>query len=543
MLRRRVVALYFGRERSHDDPERSSCRLVSRRTLEPVDRVRGMLDHLPDSAVRLGEIESSLRSHFERSGFRPIQAPILEFSELFLRKSGADVVSKMYTFTDHGGRRVCLRPEVTAPVVRAFVNHAHEVPLPARLWYVGPAFRYEKPQRGRYRQFTQVGVELLGAPPGFADAEIIALACAGLDHLGISDYRVVLGHIGVVLGMLGSLDLDTRMQGAVLQSLEALKKSPESMASTRRWLETLFGVDGAGDGVAVEPEADVRALLARLGREEAGALIRTLLSTLKTEIGGGRDPDEIVDRLLDRLSRTGEAERLDRAVQFVTELARLAGPRERAVPATEALLRRYGVPLQAIEEFRRVCDALDAFGMDWSRVTVDLSLGRGLQYYTGTVFEVYCSSLGAESQLCGGGRYDGLVRDLGGREDVPALGFSYGLERLALVRPRREGRGASVALVVPLSDGARSAAVRTAEELRAGGARAELDVRGRGRRAALEYADRAGIACVVLLDEALAASGETRVRWLQTREEAVVPSDQLARVVAAGSGEGVAHGT
>lgn len=514
--------------------------MVSRRALEPVDRVRGMLDHLPDAAARLGEIASSLQAHVERSGFRPIQAPILEFSELFLRKSGADVVSKMYTFTDHGGRRVCLRPEVTAPVVRAFVNHAHEIPLPARLWYAGPAFRYEKPQRGRYRQFTQIGVELLGAPPGFADAEIIALACSGLDRLGISDYRVVLGHIGVVLAMLGSLDLDTRMQSAVLQSLEALKKSPESNASTRRWLEDLFGVDGR-EG-AIEPDADVRALLARLGREEARTLIRSLLGTLKTEVGGGRDPDEIVDRLLDRLSRTGEAERLDRAVGFVTELARLAGPRERAVPATEDLLRRYGVPLQAMEEFRRVCDALDAFGMDWSRVTVDLSLGRGLQYYTGPVFEVYCSSLGAESQLCGGGRYDGLVRELGGREDVPALGFSYGLERLALVRPPREGRAGSAALIAPLSEGARAAAVRSAEALRAGGVRAELDVRGRGRRAALEYADRAGIPVVVLLDEELAAAGQARVRWLATREEAVVPAGEVARVVAAGSAEGVALG-
>lgn len=516
--------------------------MVSRRTVEPVDRVRGMLDHLPVAAARLGEIASSLQVHVERSGFRPIHVPILEFSELFLRKSGADVVSKMYTFTDHGGRRVCLRPEVTAPVVRAYVAHAHEIPLPARLWYAGPAFRYEKPQRGRYRQFTQMGVELLGAPPGFADAEIIALACGGLDRLGVADYRVVLGHIGVVLGMLGALDLDPRMQGAVLQSLEALKKSPESKASTRRWLETLFGVEGAGDGVAIEPDADVQALLARLGRDEAAKLIRSLLGALRTEVGGGRDPAEIVDRLLDRLSRTGEAERLDRAVEFVTELASLAGPRERAVPATEDLLRRYGVPPEPIEEFRRVCDALDAFGIDWSRVTVDLSLGRGLQYYTGTVFEVYGSSLGEESQLCGGGRYDGLVRDLGGRDDVPALGFSYGLERIALVRPGAGSAPASGVLVAPLSDGARAAAVRAAEALRSEGVRAELDVRGRGRRAALEYAVRAGIPVVVLVDEEMAETGSVGVRWLATREEARVPEGELGRVVAAGPAQGVARG-
>jgi len=519
--------------------ERSNNRVARSSHHEPVERVRGMLDQLPEAAARIQQITANLAVTFERSGFRPVHVPVVEFSELFLRKSGADVVSKMYAFTDHGGRRIALRPELTAPVARLYVNNAHQFTLPARLWYSGPAFRYEKPQRGRYRQFTQMGVELLGAPPGLADAELIALACAGLDRLGITDYRIVIGHLGVVLGMLAAFDLETRMRAAVLQALEGLKKSPESAISTRRWLEGLVGLDT--DRPAAEgPEEfneEVHALLATMDRPQAVKLVRSLLGTLRTELGGGRDPDEIVDRLLQRLSRTGDAARLDRAVRFVTDLAALAGPKEQALPATEALLRQYGVPLQPLEEFQQVCEELDAFGMDWSRVTVDLSLGRGLQYYTGPVFEIYCSSLGAESQLCGGGRYDGLVRDLGGRDDVPALGFSYGLERLALVTvdTPRTAAANNTALVVALHPSARAQAVRAAETLRDVGIRAELDVLGHGRRQALEHARRTGRSMCALIGEPEIAAKHARLRWLGTGEEVTVPLERLAEHALKGS--------
>lgn len=495
---------------------------------QPLERVRGMVDQLPENAHRMQGMRDALAETFTLWGFRPVHVPVVEFSELFLRKSGADIASKMYAFSDHSGRRICLRPEFTASVVRLYVHHAHKIGIPARFWYSGPAFRYEKPQRGRYRQFTQTGVEILGAPPGLADAELIALACAGLDHLGIANYRVVIGHIGVVLSMLSALALSPRMQSALLQGLEGLKKSAASAASTRQWLSSIVEMEFDGDEDPSGDEAAMHALIQKVGRSEAVKLMRALLGTTKAEIGGGRDPDEIVERLLDRVTRSGDRERLDRAVAFVAELAQLAGPRDQALADTAQLLGAYAVPHEALDEFRRVCSCLDRFGVDWSRVTVDLSLSRGLQYYTGPVFEIYAHTLGAESQLCGGGRYDGLVRALGARDDVPALGFSYGLERLALVSEMTQrGHPAATALVVPIDQESEQAAHRVASALRAAGKIAELDVRGRGRRGALEHASRAGILTAVFIDAERARRGVALVRSLDTGEEWETALDQI----------------
>src|SRR6478672_4992863 len=149
------------------------------RSAAPIQRVRGTSDVLPPADARLRRLEADLRESFERFGYQGIQTPILEPLELFLRKSGDDIVARMYAFA-HWNRRLCLRPELTASVIRAFVNDLQGHSLPLRLHYAGPSFRYERPSRGRSRQFTQVGVELIGAHGAAADAEVLHLACAGL---------------------------------------------------------------------------------------------------------------------------------------------------------------------------------------------------------------------------------------------------------------------------------------------------------------------------------------------------------------------------
>ncbi|MGI9148906.1 MAG: ATP phosphoribosyltransferase regulatory subunit, partial [Chloroflexota bacterium] len=193
------------------------------RSAAPIQRVRGTSDVLPPADTRLRNLEASLRHSFERFGYQGIQTPVLEPLELFLRKSGDEIIARMYTFS-HWNRRLCLRPELTASVMRAFVDGMQGHGLPVRLHYGGPSFRYERPSRGRSRQFTQVGMELIGASGPAADAEVLFLACAGLEAVGIKKYRLVVGHLAATLQLLTQLGMTDHAQGLVLDQMEPMAR-------------------------------------------------------------------------------------------------------------------------------------------------------------------------------------------------------------------------------------------------------------------------------------------------------------------------------
>lgn len=188
-----------------------------------VQRVRGMNDALPPDDARLRGLTHRLRDHFERFGYRGVDTPILENLDLFLRKSGEEIAARMYTFT-HWNRKLCLRPEMTASVMRAYVNQLRDRPLPVRVHYAGPTFRYEKPQRGRYRQFTQVGIECIGGEGSSADAEVLAAACGAVQQIGLKRSQLVVGHLGVVLQLLEGLGIDEHGQNLILGNMEALAR-------------------------------------------------------------------------------------------------------------------------------------------------------------------------------------------------------------------------------------------------------------------------------------------------------------------------------
>jgi histidyl-tRNA synthetase len=493
--------------------------------MQPIERVRGMLDALPPDAQRLDTLQTALLQHFAGYGYRPIQAPIVEFAELFLRKSGADISTRMYNFIDQGGRRLALRPELTAPVLRAFLQQADQPPLPARLAYSGPVFRYEKPQRGRYRQFTQTGVELIGAAPPYADAELLAMTAQVPPSLGMRETRMVIGHLGIVLAFLSALEVDGRTEGILLQGMETLKKGGEGAPAMRRLLGLDVEHSDAVPPAPLGPQGDpqVQAILAAMPRADAILLVRSLLGSINTDVGGGREPEEIVDRLVERLRAGDQRSKAERAIAFILELSRLAGPRQVALPAAQQLILRYGLSPEPLAELERICQVLDSMQFDWSNVTIDLSLGRGLQYYTGLVFEVYGGGLGSEDQLCGGGRYDGLARALGSKQSLPALGCSWGLERLRLLLAEAPPAGAAWLDAVVVGGGeAFGYANAVAEALRSRGLRIELELRERNMRASLAFASRRGARRLLTVGAPDIAAKTVRVRDLQNgREETV----------------------
>jgi histidyl-tRNA synthetase len=497
----------------------------------PIQRVRGTSDVLPPDDARLRRLETRLREGFERFGYQGIQTPILEPLELFLRKSGDEIVARMYSFS-HWNRRLCLRPELTASVMRAFVDDLQGHSLPQRLHYAGPIFRYERPSRGRSRQFTVVGLELVGASGAAADAEVLHLACAGLESIGITKYRLVVGHLGAALQLLAQLGMSDHAQGLVLDQMEPIARGRvDPAAAVARVVDLIGGSSASTNGKA----AGLQSSLADLPPEQATAIAADILSRASLPVeGGARRPRDIIQRLLDKARRPDPTDQVRAAFEFVAELHSAAGAPERLDGELRPVLERRGLSTAPIDDVAAALDLLKAHAplSPDVQVEVDLSLARGLRYYTGLVFEIYVDDAEGPLQVCGGGRYDDLVRALGGREAVPACGFSYGLERLDLAVSQADVTRQPRVLVVGVTPEDHAAALGVARDLRGiEGLRVEQDVRLRGVKSALRYADRAAIDLVVILGERERADGVVVLREMRSREETRVALADVAEGV------------
>jgi histidyl-tRNA synthetase len=388
---------------------------------------RGTFDVLPGEAAARERIERVAHELFERAGYARIDTPTFEDTELFARGVGAstDIVRKeMFTFEDQGGRSITLRPEATAPIARAYIEHGmQKLPQPMKLWWLGPLYRHERPQAGRFRQFTQLDAEAIGSDSPLVDAELIML----LDEL--------------------------------LRSLEvpALTLRIGSLGSTA-----------------------ARAAY----REELIAYLRGHESEL------ARDVRERIDE--NPLRAFDSSDQSTRAVmaEAPTMLQRLEG--------------------EDAEHFAAVRRLLDNAGIAYD---LDGTLVRGLDYYTRTVFEYHCGRLGAQSQVAGGGRYDGLIELLGG-PPTPANGWAVGIERILLALGAG-GEESPRDVFVAAADGQRERALALVAQLRQAGLRAELDLAGRGMKGQMRHADRLGAARAVILEE----GGGAQVRDMRSGEQ------------------------
>ncbi|MFN8522394.1 MAG: HisS family protein [Chloroflexota bacterium] len=504
--------------------------------MEPqeIQRVRGTNDATPPESAELDRIQRAMRGYFELYGYRPIDTPIIEDLDLFLRKSGEEIVARMYTFT-HWNRQLCLRPELTASVLRAYTNHLQDRPLPVRLHYAGPAFRYEKPQRGRYRQFTQVGLECIGGEGAAADAEILAAALGSIATLGLTDARIVIGHLGAVLQMLRQLGIDEHGQSLILASLEHLGRRRAEREDVVSRILTLMGLNRADDVDDPEPSL-LPSLLAQFGPSGATNVAADLLARANLTLESGtRTPEEVVERLLAKAGRPDATTQVHRAIDFIVELADAAGSPPEGIDRLDALLARHGLDAAPLREVERAIALLGSYQVGNPEISIDLSLGRGLRYYTGMVFEIHHGPAGPSSQICGGGRYDDLVRALGGRENVPACGFSFGLERVRMAlqaaHATDEGARPSDAIVAPIESADEAESIALSQRLRAAGLAVELDVRLRGVRANLRNADRANVPVLVICGQQELRQGQVIVRDMRGREEKAVSLADVPRVV------------
>jgi len=390
-----------------------------------------MNDILPDESGLWRRVESIIADTADAYGYREIRPPLIERTELFKRSIGeeTDIVEKeMYTFVDNNGESVTLRPEATASCVRSGLEHGLFHNRQAKLWYLGPMFRHEKPQKGRYRQFHQFGIECIGWPGADADAELQMFAARLFDALSVRSVRLEVNTLG----------------------------SSACRAAYREALTTY---------------------LARyrndLDEDSRRRLDRNPLRILDSK-------DEGTRRILE------EAPRLS---GFLDEEARA--------------------------HFARLCEYLDTVGIEYS---VNDRLVRGLDYYTSTVFEWVTDRLGAQSAVCAGGRYDGLVEQLGGRP-TPATGFALGIERL-LELVRLEGV-ANVdehcdVFIATVGEAAELAGARIAESLRSARLRVTVNFGGGNFKKQLKRADASGARYAVIVGEDELGRGEASVKDLRS---------------------------
>ena len=481
--------------------------------MNAIDPVRGMRDVLPADVQLQATVAAHIDGVLDSYGYEPIDLPVIERRDLYLRKLGEELVGKVYEF-QFSGRELALRPEWTASVLRAYASRMVGAPLPLRLRYSGPVFRNERPQRHTFRQFTQIGVELIGGPSPRADAECMALACAGLDAAGVGEYRVRVGHIGLIRQLLAASGLTERTQSVLVWSLERMRK--QGVGAVREQLAALHG----------EQPLDT-ALLENLDDEQAEALLLHSLRSIGVNLRfGTRPPEEIVGRLVRKMRRGDQQPQVERTLAVLERLSAIHGSPAEALPAVEDLLREHALPTEAVAELRDTLDLVLAHGVPAGRVVLDMGLGRGLNYYTGLIFEIYSDD---DLQLAGGGRYDDLVMALGGRQPTPAIGFAYGLERVVAAARLQAGPAASrQLLVVAADDAGYRDALQAATRLRSQGYTVLVDVRGRSAALNMRDAERRGLAGVVIVEAGDAARGLVRWRGMHERDERVVGLDALA---------------
>ena len=409
--------------------------------------IRGTRDILPAEVGRWQRVEGVARSVCERYGYAEVRTPLIEREELFAKGTGesTDIVRKeMYAFTDKGGERITLRPEATPSMVRTFVEHALEQELPfAKLYSLGPMFRYERPQKGRYRQFHQLDVEVFGLSDPAIDGEVIEMAAAFVTELGIDATELVINSVGCAA-------CRPRFSAALLDALG--ERVPELCGDCQR---------------------------------------RTRTNPLRIFDCKVPADQPIIDQL----------------------------------PHSEKFLCS-----ACNEHFAEVRRHLDAYGLPYR---VSHRLVRGLDYYTRTTFEILGDGLGAQNALLGGGRYDHLVKQLGGPER-PGIGFAAGLERLVLALPEDAGAPhVADAFVVAIGHTSWSAARLLARDLRRAGVTVLIDYEGRSSKSQMKRANRSRARRMLILGEDEIAGDYLTVKDLETGQQQSVARDAVAAHVQA----------
>jgi len=401
-----------------------------------LQKPRGTRDFLPEEMIKRRYIENKLRGVAAHWGYGEIKTPAFEHIELFTLKSGEGILGEIYNFKDKGDREIALRPELTAPVVRMYVEDLQRSPKPLKFFYFDNCFRYERPQKGRFREFFQFGVEIIGSAKPESDAEVIALAVEMLKSAGVrGDLHV--GNLGIVRALINDI-------------------RPEHQSKIMRLVDK---------------------------KDDKG--LEEFLDTINA-------PDDMRGKLFRLIGLHGE--------NAVHEAREIVGD------------------IDAIMQFKALLDLLDVYGLEYQ---VDFGIARGLDYYTGMVFEIYCEGLGAQNQVCGGGSY--RLAALFGGEDAPSTGYAIGFDRIMEIceaKPEPAKR-----IVVVSFEDTRKEAIVIANKLREH-IDTYLDVMGRKFKDQIAYANTIGASHIIIVGRNELDAGKLALKDMRTGEQELVSMEE-----------------
>lgn len=420
-------------------------------------RPRGTRDFLFTEMRERKEAESTLRNVFENYGFQEIKTPLFEELKLFTTKSGEEIVDQLYNFKDKSDRELALRPELTAPVARLYLNELQKTTAkPIKLYYYGSCFRYERPQKGRFRQFWQFGCELIGAKSPEGEAEVISMCNESLESLGITPADININHLGIIRGLFAHFNIDTKTQREIMVIIDKGDKE-------------LLKESLVGDNPVIDNEE-----------------LNNVLLNLIDMVGG----KEILADI-------------------------------------EELVKPYDEPQESLAELEELVKTLDSFGVD--NYTLNLGVARGLDYYTGIVFEVYIPELGAQKQVCGGGTYS-LIKVFGG-EEIESTGFAFGFDRLMNaieeLNGEKELKPYLDVFVAPINDETRQKSFEITQTLRKNGIATDVDLNRKKFKKLMNHANNINVGKVVIVGKKDLDEGKVTVKDMNSGEQELFSLDSL----------------
>jgi histidyl-tRNA synthetase len=417
--------------------------------------LRGMRDLLSEDAEMMVYVQEAARKVARLYGYKETITPVVESYDLLAAKAGDEVRSRMFVFKDLGGRDVALRPEFTASVARLVATSMKNETKPFRIFCMGSAYRYDEPQRGRYREFWQSDFELVGAPRPEGDAEILMLTDSLFKTVGLKKFAMKIGHVGILKGILSQEKVTDKTQNAIMQLMD--KKQYE-------------------DSLKLVKDSGVS--------QKCLDVIREVVDCK------GKDIFKVLNR-------------------------------------TKEFAKDYENSVAAVENLRTILNLVNQSGYKID-MTVDAGFARGLEYYTGMIFEIFVPD--PDIALGGGGRYDKLIELFGG-EPTPAVGVAHGIDRITLAMQTqnvgfKDEKERSI-LVVPIKEELKVEALKVARMLREANLLVEVEVMGRKMSKALEDADRRKISYAIIVGEREFKEGSVVLRDLSKREQRIVLIERI----------------
>lgn len=418
---------------------------------------RGTRDFLFDEMQERNEAQSILRNIFENYGYREVKTPLFEELKLFTTKSGEEIVDQLYNFKDKSKRELTLRPEITAPIARLYLNELEKTSIkPIKLYYYGSCFRYERPQKGRFRQFWQFGCELIGANSPQGEAEVIALCNDAINSLGITTADVNINHLGIIRGLFKHFNITEEIQRELMVVIDKGDKD-----------------------------------------------------LLKESLNGENpviDNDELNKILLELIDLIGDK-------SILTKL--------------KNLIKDYEETQESFNQLKELVFLLESFKVE--NYTLNLGVARGLDYYTGIVFEIYVTELGAQKQICGGGSYS-LIKVFGGQE-IESTGFALGFDRLMNaveeLCEKKEKKSHLDIYVAPISDNVNAKAYEITQTLRRNNIKADVDLNTRKFKKLINYANKINVSKIAIIGENDLKNNKITIKDMVSGNQELIDVDNI----------------